>query len=58
LIIELNAGDPVTGWVESADGPRESFEGLLEMLAVFDRLRTGERPARGEGPAQPHGQPG
>lgn len=45
LIVELHAGDPPTGWVEPADGPRESFEGLLEMLAAFDRLRSGGPPA-------------
>jgi hypothetical protein len=53
LTIELNGGDPVTGWVEPADGPREAFEGLLEMLATFDRLRSGESAGLGEGPAEP-----
>ncbi len=47
MIVELSPEDPVTGWIEHAGGPRESFEGLLEMLAAFDRLRSGERPARG-----------
>lgn len=42
LIVELSPEDPVTGWIEPTDGPRESFEGLLEMLATFDRLRFGE----------------
>jgi hypothetical protein len=48
LIVELSAGDPVTGWIEPAGGPREPFEGLLEMLATFDRLRYGEGPAAGD----------
>ena len=53
LIVELSAGDPVTGWIERAGGQREPFEGLLEMRAAFDRLRSCERPARGDDAARP-----
>jgi hypothetical protein len=59
LIVELSAGDPVTGWVEPAGGPREPFEGLLELLAAFDRLRSGERPpARDNTDSSPGGESG
>lgn len=39
VVVELDEGDPVVGRV-GLDGERgEAFEGLLEMLAAFDRLR-------------------
>jgi hypothetical protein len=57
LIVELDAGDPVTGWVERAAGPRESFEGLLEMLAAFDRLRSEEPPAGEQHPTDQRRRP-
>jgi hypothetical protein len=53
LIVELSEEDPVTGWIARAGGSRESFEGLLEMLAAFDRLRSGERPTMGDDAARP-----
>ncbi len=53
LIVELSAGDPVMGWVEPVGGRRERFEGLLEMLAAFDRLRGTERPGGGTDAADP-----
>ncbi len=55
LILELTPGDPVTGWVEPVGGPRERFEGLLEMLAAFDRLRSTEPPAGGANAVDPAG---
>lgn len=44
LIVELEAGEPIAGWVDPPSGPRERFAGLLELVAMLDRLRgVGER---------------
>jgi hypothetical protein len=39
LLVELEAEDPVAGWVVPERGARERFDGLLEMVAVLERLR-------------------
>lgn len=31
------------GWLESPDGARERFEGLLELLVVLDAARAADR---------------
>ncbi|MHB8695823.1 MAG: hypothetical protein ACYDHH_31800 [Solirubrobacteraceae bacterium] len=46
LVIELEDGEPVRGWLALPDGEREPFAGLLELLAVFDSLRASHGPAR------------
>jgi hypothetical protein len=44
LVLDLERGrDPVRGWLESPDGVRERFEGLLELLVVLDAARGGDR---------------
>lgn len=52
LIVELEAGDPITGWLEPVGGQRERFEGLLQLLTTLDRLRSGgDPPTIGDEPA-------
>ncbi|HUA43833.1 MAG TPA: hypothetical protein VMA77_01320 [Solirubrobacteraceae bacterium] len=44
LVLDLERGhDPVRGWLESPDGARERFEGLLELLVVLDAARAADR---------------
>ena len=44
LVLELEVDrDPVRGWLESADGARERFEGLLGLLVALDAARAGDR---------------
>jgi hypothetical protein len=45
LTLELDAGNPITGWIEPVDSAREPFEGLLELIVALDRLRSIEPPA-------------
>ena len=49
LVLDIEQGrDPVQGWLQSPDGTRERFEGLLELLAVLDAARGADRlPGRG-----------
>jgi hypothetical protein len=42
LILELEGGEPIAGWVDSPLGPRERFTGLLELVAMLDRVRSGD----------------
>jgi hypothetical protein len=44
LLLDIEQGrDPVQGWLQSPDGTRERFEGLLELLAVLDAARGVDR---------------
>jgi hypothetical protein len=42
LLIEVEAGDPVSGWAASEGGPRTRFEGMLGFISVFEQLRHAE----------------
>jgi hypothetical protein len=44
----------VRGWLQTPDGAREWFEGLLGLLAVLDAARASE-PARSEVGDEPLG---
>jgi hypothetical protein len=39
LVLEIESGDRIAGWLVPERGPRERFEGLLEMVTAVDRLR-------------------
>jgi hypothetical protein len=55
LVLDLERGrDPVRGWLQTPDGAREWFEGLLGLLAVLDAARASE-PARSEVGDEPLG---
>ena len=44
LVLDIEQGrDPVQGWLQSPDGTRKRFEGLLELLAVLDAARGVDR---------------
>jgi hypothetical protein len=44
LVLDLERGrDPVRGWLESPDGVRERFEGLLGLLVVLEAARGADR---------------
>lgn len=44
LVLDIEQGrDPVQGWLQSPDGTRERFEGLLELLAVLEAARGVDR---------------
>jgi hypothetical protein len=37
--VELDGNEHIAGWLVPEHGPRERFEGLLEMVAAVERLR-------------------
>ncbi len=39
LLVELETGEHVAGWLGPERGSRERFDGLLELVAALDRLR-------------------
>ncbi len=39
LVLELEAGEPIRGWLAVPNGPRRRFAGLLELVAALDHLR-------------------
>jgi hypothetical protein len=39
LVIELEPGDPVCGWLGREGGTPTHFEGMLGFLSLFERLR-------------------
>lgn len=42
LVVELEPGEPVCGWVAREGGPRTRFEGMLGLLSLFEHLRRDE----------------
>ena len=49
LVLDLEPEcDPVRGWLQSPDGTRERFEGLLGLLAVLDAARAVDRASADE----------
>jgi hypothetical protein len=53
VIVELDESDPITGRVGLDGADREPFEGLLELLVAFDRLRRVEPATGGGAPEEP-----
>ena len=45
LIIEVEPGEPVSGWASREGGPREPFDGILDFLLLFEHLRGPEEGA-------------
>jgi hypothetical protein len=39
ITVELEPGEPVSGWFECPSEPRTHFSGLLELVALVDRVR-------------------
>ena len=39
LVIEVEPGEPVRGWVAREGGPAKRFDGLLSFYSLFERLR-------------------
>lgn len=52
LLLEVDPGEPIAGSLGHVDGPREPFSGLLELVAVLDRLRA-EPPQTSVAPRPP-----
>jgi sensor domain CHASE-containing protein len=51
VVLELEQGERIAGWVVPASRPRERFDGLLELITAVDRLRAtagGGEPDRSE----------
>jgi hypothetical protein len=51
LVIEVEPGEPVRGWLAREGGPARRFDGLLSFFSLFERLRrddpdraSGDRP--------------
>jgi hypothetical protein len=40
LIVELEPGEPISGWVEGEGVPRRRFDGLLELIALLESARA------------------
>ncbi len=57
LVVELETGEHVAGWLGPERGSRERFDGLLELVTALDRLRDADtaREATGDsgGPHPP-----
>jgi hypothetical protein len=47
LIVELEPGEPISGWVVGDSPPRRRFDGLLELIALLESARAtgGDPPA-------------
>jgi hypothetical protein len=46
VVLELEEGERIAGWVVPARRPRQRFDGLLELIAAVERVRAaagGER---------------
>lgn len=42
LTLELDSAQlPITGWVETSQGQRRSFIGMLELIGLVERARDG-----------------
>jgi hypothetical protein len=44
LVIELEPGEPVSGWAAREGEPPVRFEGLLAFISLFERLRSSDEP--------------
>lgn len=40
LELEIEAGEPMTGWVGASGHEPDRFEGVLELMARIDHLRA------------------
>jgi hypothetical protein len=40
LILDLEPGEPIAGWIEGDGAPRQRFDGLLELIALLEGARA------------------
>ena len=39
VVLELDPGEPISGWISGSRGPAEPFRGWVELTSKLDRLR-------------------
>lgn len=44
LVIELEPGELVAGWMRQERGPRRHFEGLLHLISLLEEARLARWP--------------
>jgi hypothetical protein len=44
LLLQLNAGDPISGQIRLMNGSDQSFYGWIELTSMLEDLRTGPVP--------------
>jgi hypothetical protein len=44
LLLQLNAGDPISGQIRLMNGSDQPFYGWIELTRVLEDLRTGHLP--------------
>ncbi|MGD0197591.1 MAG: hypothetical protein ABSC56_06765 [Solirubrobacteraceae bacterium] len=43
VVLDLEAGEPISGVISGPGGPPQSFRGWLELTVVLERVRASDR---------------